>query len=140
MIKGFTQQIQAKDRNAPIIRPSAIYLFPFLLVTILSLCSTFEINAQYTRQDSLRGTLSEIRSCYDVTFYDLYVKVNPAEQLIEGHNTIYYKDAAYASEEEMLKPKEYTWESLSKKERLFYEKYTRKLERERYYARFSSND
>jgi hypothetical protein len=51
-----------------------------------------------------------------------------------------YKDVAYASEEEMLKPKEYTWESLSKKERLFYEKYTRKLERERYYARFSSND
>ncbi|MFY7889653.1 MAG: M1 family metallopeptidase [Spirosomataceae bacterium] len=91
MIKGFTQQIQAKDRNAPIIRPSAIYLFPFLLVTILSLCSTFEINAQYTRQDSLRGTLSEIRSCYDVTFYDLYVKVHPAQQLIEGHNTIYYK-------------------------------------------------
>jgi hypothetical protein len=51
-----------------------------------------------------------------------------------------YKDVAYASEEEMLKPKEYTWESLSKKERLFYERYTRKLERERYYARFSSND
>lgn len=51
-----------------------------------------------------------------------------------------YKDTAYFTEEEMLKPKEYTWESLSKKERLFYEKYTRKLERERYYARFSSND
>ena len=51
-----------------------------------------------------------------------------------------YKDVAYASEEEMLRPRNYTWESLSKKERLFYEKYTRKLERERYYARFSSND
>jgi len=51
-----------------------------------------------------------------------------------------YKDVAYASEEEMLRPRNYTWESLSKKERLFYERYTRKLERERYYARFSSND
>ena len=51
-----------------------------------------------------------------------------------------YKNTAYFTEEEMLEPKEYTWESLSKKERLFYEKYTRKLERERYYARFSSND
>ena len=51
-----------------------------------------------------------------------------------------HKDVAYFTEEEMLNPKEYTWESLSKKERLFYEKYTRKLERERYYARFGSND
>jgi hypothetical protein len=51
-----------------------------------------------------------------------------------------YKDTAYFTEEEMLEPKEYTWESLSKKERLFYEKYTRKLERERYYARYSRND
>ena len=51
-----------------------------------------------------------------------------------------YKDAAYFTEEEMLNPKEYTWESLSKKEKLFYEKYTRKLEREQYYARYSRND
>lgn len=51
-----------------------------------------------------------------------------------------YKNEAYFTEEEMLNPKEYTWESLSKKERLFYEKYTRKLSRERYYARHSRND
>ena len=51
-----------------------------------------------------------------------------------------YKDAAYFTEEEMLKPKEYTWESLSKKERLFYERYTRKLERERYYAKYCRHD
>jgi hypothetical protein len=51
-----------------------------------------------------------------------------------------YKDGAYFTEEEMLKPKEYTWESLSKKERLFYERYTRKLERERYYAKYCRHD
>ena len=51
-----------------------------------------------------------------------------------------YKDEAYYTEKEMLNPKEYTWESLSKKERLFYEKYTRKLTRERYYAKHSRND
>lgn len=46
-----------------------------------------------------------------------------------------YKTEAYWTEEELLKPKEYTWESLTKKERLFYEKYSRKLTRERYYEK-----
>lgn len=47
--------------------------------------------AQFTRQDSLRGTLSPIRACYDVTFYDLKLKVIPTAQTIEGSNTIHYK-------------------------------------------------
>lgn len=91
MITGFTQQIQAEGQYIPIRRPLAIHISSLILITALYFCSTFEIKAQFTRQDSLRGTLSEIRFCYDVTFYDLYVKVNPAQQLIEGHNTIYYK-------------------------------------------------
>lgn len=51
-----------------------------------------------------------------------------------------YKTQSYWTEEELLNPKEYTWESLTKKEKLFYEKYSRKIERERYYARYSRND
>lgn len=51
-----------------------------------------------------------------------------------------YKAQSYWTEEELLNPKEYTWESLSKKERLFYEKYSRKIERERYYAKYYRND
>lgn len=50
-----------------------------------------------------------------------------------------YKTEAYWTEEELLNPVEYTWESLTKNERLFYEKYSRKIARERYYARHSSN-
>lgn len=47
--------------------------------------------AQYTRQDSLRGTLSPVRTCYDVTFYDLTLKVMPATQTLEGSNNIHYQ-------------------------------------------------
>lgn len=50
-----------------------------------------QANAQYSRQDTLRGSLSSIRSCYDVTFYDLKLKVIPFSQSIEGSNTIYYQ-------------------------------------------------
>ena len=62
----------------------SILFFLFVFITIKS-------NAQYTRQDTLRGSLSSIRSCYDVTFYDLKLKVIPFSQSIEGSNTIYYR-------------------------------------------------
>ncbi|MEA5459892.1 M1 family metallopeptidase [Arcicella sp. LKC2W] len=62
-----------------------------LLILLFVLCSFSPIFAQFSRQDSLRGTLSAVRSCYDVTFYDLKLKVIPTSQTIEGSNTIYYK-------------------------------------------------
>ena len=65
--------------------PQAIIFIAFQILF------SFAIEAQFTRQDSLRGTLSPIRSCYDVTFYDLKLKVIPTSQSIEGSNTIYYK-------------------------------------------------
>ena len=46
---------------------------------------------RFTRQDSLRGTLSSLRSCYDVTFYDLDLKVNFIDKSIVGSNTIHYQ-------------------------------------------------
>ena len=67
------------------IHPQAIIFIAFQILF------SFAIEAQFTRQDSLRGTLSPIRSCYDVTFYDLKLKVIPTSQSIEGSNTICYK-------------------------------------------------
>lgn len=48
----------------------------------------------YTRADSLRGSLSPLRSCYDVTYYDLNLRVIPAEQTIQGYNVIHYRTTA----------------------------------------------
>ncbi len=42
----------------------------------------------FTRADSLRGTLSPLRSCYDVTFYHLDIKIDTATHMIQGSNTI----------------------------------------------------
>lgn len=65
-----------------------------LFIVILQILFSFALKAQFTRQDTLRGTLSPIRACYDVTFYDLKLKVIPTAQSIEGSNTIYYKSTA----------------------------------------------
>ncbi|MBC8173980.1 MAG: M1 family metallopeptidase [Chitinophagales bacterium] len=44
----------------------------------------------YSRADTLRGTLNSHRSCYDVTFYDLTVKVDIPNKSIAGNNKIYF--------------------------------------------------
>ncbi len=43
---------------------------------------------KFTRADSLRGTLSEFRSCYDVLLYDLDIKVDIENKFLSGSNTI----------------------------------------------------
>jgi len=45
----------------------------------------------YTRKDSLRGSLNEYRNCYDIVFYDLYVKIIPLIRTIKGKNEITFK-------------------------------------------------
>ncbi|MCO4292755.1 M1 family metallopeptidase [Solitalea sp. MAHUQ-68] len=45
----------------------------------------------FTRADTLRGTLSPERSCYDVSFYHLDIKIDPSTKSIEGYNDIRFK-------------------------------------------------
>ncbi len=74
-------------------------------IKIISLCIYFSIfnfqsslaqslvdqKKEYTRADSLRGGLCHARTCYDVTFYDLKVKIDTATQSISGTNRIVFK-------------------------------------------------
>jgi len=53
-----------------------------------------EPDKAFTRADSLRGTLSPLRSCYDVGFYRLDIKVDLSTQSISGRNTIRFKVTA----------------------------------------------
>ena len=58
----------------------------FLLLTNTSL-----LYSQHFNGDTLRGFLSEYRSCYDVKFYDLKVTIDDLEKSIEqSSNTIYF--------------------------------------------------
>lgn len=50
----------------------------------------------FTRADTLRGMLLPERSCYDVKYYHLDVRVDPSTQTIKGSNTIFFNvDAAF---------------------------------------------
>jgi len=48
------------------------------------------VNKKYSINDSLRGALRPERTCYDVYYYDLTVKIIPEEKRIEGKNEIYF--------------------------------------------------
>ena len=62
--------------------------FAMLCAAVLSVTSLAAQTDKPTRRDTLRGTLSELRSCYDVTHYDLLVRVDTSYQSIWGENTI----------------------------------------------------
>ena len=83
----------------PIHRPLTL----ILLLSALSFLATTPGNAQtrqtYTRADSLRGSMdAPARTWWDVTFYDLRVRINPADSTIRGHNTIAYRVLAPSRE------------------------------------------
>ena len=44
----------------------------------------------FTHQDSLRGSITKERSWWDLKYYHLDVKVNPADKTITGSNTVKY--------------------------------------------------
>ncbi len=45
----------------------------------------------FTHADTLRGSNGPARAWWDVTFYDLHTRVNPADSSISGWNGIYYR-------------------------------------------------
>lgn len=53
--------------------------------------SLFSKNKTFTRQDSLRGSITPERSWWDLTYYHLDVTVNPDKKFIKGKNTVQYK-------------------------------------------------
>ncbi len=46
---------------------------------------------QFTRQDTLRGSITAERAWWDLTYYHLDIKVDPEKKFISGKNTINYK-------------------------------------------------
>ncbi|MGG6232244.1 M1 family metallopeptidase [Tenacibaculum sp. SDUM215027] len=53
--------------------------------------SLFSNTEKFTRQDSLRGSITPERLWWDLTYYHLNVAVNPDKKFIEGKNTVQYK-------------------------------------------------
>ena len=53
--------------------------------------SQLAANATFTRADTLRGMLTPMRSCYDVKFYELELRVDVKRRFITGNNGIYFE-------------------------------------------------
>lgn len=65
------------------------YIFFLLAIT------TFQtVNGQnkiFTKQDSLRGSITPERAWWDLTYYHLDISVDPSTKFIKGKNTVHYK-------------------------------------------------
>lgn len=65
---------------------------PYLICTLflslsLSSCAQINVSLDYNRADSLRGSLSSpYRTCYEINYYHLAIKINPEEKYINGSN------------------------------------------------------
>lgn len=51
----------------------------------------FTLRTDFTEADTLRGKLSPLRTCFDVLFYDLNVKVDPDSKSIQGNTIIRFR-------------------------------------------------
>src|SRR3546814_18334665 len=61
-----------------------------LIIMAIGACF-FSYGQNFTHQDMLRGSITPERVWWDLNFYDLSVKVDPASKSISGKNTIRYK-------------------------------------------------
>jgi len=64
-----------------------------ILVIIFFLTSNFNLFSQdynFTKQDTLRGSITPERAWWDLVYYHLDISVNPDEKFIKGSNTITY--------------------------------------------------
>ena len=79
-----------------------MYLFnlknPFLmnckikiLVFVLFSCSNLQAQDNFTKQDTLRGSITPERVWWDLTYYHLDIEVLPEKKFIKGKNTVQYK-------------------------------------------------
>ncbi|HLF34492.1 MAG TPA: M1 family metallopeptidase [Cyclobacteriaceae bacterium] len=67
-----------------------VFLFLKLSINAFSQDLLGHDEAVFARADSLRGTLTSLRACYDVTFYHLNIKIDPSDKSISGFNTIFF--------------------------------------------------
>ncbi len=71
-----------------------LFLLLFFLATYFSTLNAQALLTQkgnFTRQDTLRGSITPEREWWDLTYYHLDMKVEPENKFISGKNTVQYK-------------------------------------------------
>ncbi len=67
------------------------YLFLFSFTVLFCKSAVAQQTLQFTRADTLRGTITPQRAWWDITFYDLHINIHPQDSTIEGVNRIFYE-------------------------------------------------
>ena len=64
-----------------------------LIFALITTASAFALSQQvrFTRQDTLRGSITPERAWWDLKYYHLDIAVNPSDSTIKGSNTIVYR-------------------------------------------------
>ena len=71
-----------------------LFILLFILIFTINNQTTaqgiFGEKNNFTRQDTLRGTITDERSWWDLNYYHLDIKVDPEKRTIKGSNTVGY--------------------------------------------------
>lgn len=75
--------------------PILLLLFTLSVVLLCGIseirAQTFETGQQFTRQDTLRGSITPERAWWDLTYYHLEVVVDISDRTLRGSNKVQYK-------------------------------------------------
>ncbi|MBA6151250.1 M1 family metallopeptidase [Gelidibacter maritimus] len=63
----------------------------FFLLILVSFQTLSGQNNSFTKQDSLRGSITSERVWWDLTYYHLDISVDPSTKSIKGKNSVHYK-------------------------------------------------
>lgn len=78
-------------RNAMIYTRKTVFLKRIWILGLIFQIAFGASAQEFTRQDSLRGSITPERDWWNLTNYDLNVRVNPADSSISGSNVISYQ-------------------------------------------------
>lgn len=69
----------------------AARFFKILLLFLIASGCCAQQYPKFIHADTLRGELTSERTCYNVYYYDLHLKINPDDKSISGYNVIAFK-------------------------------------------------
>ena len=79
-------------RNKEIMMKKKLLLLTVLLFTVqLTTAQFFQVQTEFSRQDTLRGSITPERAWWDLTYYHLNVEVHFEDSTISGTNLVQYK-------------------------------------------------
>jgi len=119
-----------------------VYILLLLVVPAITSKAQYYVPV-FTRQDTLRGSITPERKWWDLVYYHLNVTVNPADSTIKGSNTILYKvvDVNKRMQIDLQNPMKITSVRQNNKELLFtregnvyWIELAEKQEKERFYS------